>query len=334
MLVDFGLIVYLSALNILVRFFLTYGQHFSFYRQHIQSLHRSHRLKFLASALGVTRSLKYASSCVPPKLFPADTRDSLRPTQKPQKHTMAQEKNQHKRQGNSFYGGRPRHTQNRHKAKLDEIKKSLTHRSNLKRNYFKMLKKEGLSIPELETKFSDDKPGKKGKPEKKDKKEQKEKAEEESGDEEEGSDEEEEQGGFFEGEASESEAEDLGEGSDDAEDDEEEENEEEDKKEDKSAKRRKPLPDQQPPTKEQLREMHESQKPRKPMNFKERAALAKERKQKAREEREAQIQKNKEDRERKLKKRAKLTKQMTKTTRTGQPLMTPRINKILDQLKQ
>ncbi|KAG5365753.1 rRNA-processing protein [Yarrowia sp. B02] len=223
---------------------------------------------------------------------------------------MAQEKNQHKRQGNSFYGGRPRHTQNRHKAKLDEIKKSLTHRSNVKRNYFKMLKKEGLSIPERESKFSEDKP------------EAAEKAEDES-DDEEGSEEgtedsAEEQGGFFEGEASGSEAE-----ADDLEDEEEE-----------KPKRRKPLPDQQAPTKQQLREMHESQKPRKPMNFKERAALAKERKQKAREEREALIQKNKEDRERKLKKRAKLTKQMTKTTRSGQPLMTPRINKILDQLKQ
>ncbi|KAG5357264.1 rRNA-processing protein [Yarrowia sp. C11] len=238
---------------------------------------------------------------------------------------MAQDKkHQHARQGNSFYGGRPRHTQNRHKAKLDEIKKSLTHRSNVKRNYFKMLKKEGLSIPELESKFSDEK-----EKTKKTEKKVEEESGDESGDESDGSDgsgSDEEQGGFFEGETSDAEVDDL--------EEDEEEEKEDNEEEEKPTKRRKPLPDQQPPTKEQLREIHESQKPRKPITFKERAALAKERKEKAREEREAQIQKNREDRERKLKKRAKLTKQMTKTTRTGQPLMTPRINRILDQLKQ
>lgn len=149
--------------------------------------------------------------------------------------------------------------------KSREIKKSLVQRARIRKNYFKLLEKEGEApAPEEEPQ------------------------ENESASEDSGSD-----------------------------------------TESKSAvKKRAPLPPQtmsyrQPPPPK-----------KKPMNFHEKARMAKERKTEQRQKKLSEIQARREALERETKKREQRKESLAKRTKSGQPLMGPRINSLLDKIKE
>lgn len=71
-----------------------------------------------------------------------------------------------------------------------------------------------------------------------------------------------------------------------------------------------------------------------PVNFAERARIAKERKEQNREAKLKSIQNRRENIEKKSKERERRKDTMSKKTRTGQPLMGPRINNLLDKIKK
>ncbi|CAH2352912.1 rRNA-processing protein Fyv7p [[Candida] railenensis] len=138
----------------------------------------------------------------------------------------------------------------RKEYKSDEIKKSLTHRARLRKNYFKLMEKEGLPIDKNE-------------------------------------------------------------------DENEAESENDNKSESRGNTRR------------------EYKKPdsKKPMNFAERAKLAKERKDLNRREKLESIKNRREVMAQRSKEREFKKERLSKKSRTGQPLMGPRINNLLDKIK-
>jgi hypothetical protein len=90
------------------------------------------------------------------------------------------------------------------------------------------------------------------------------------------------------------------------------------------------------PSKEQPKSDDENQsKPQdKPKNFAERTKLIKERKQRKQNERQEMVKKSLEERQEKDHIRQKHRKQMSKHTNKGQPVMGPRINRLLDKIRQ
>lgn len=91
-----------------------------------------------------------------------------------------------------------------------------------------------------------------------------------------------------------------------------------------SAKRSKPLPPQRPPPVEK----------KKPMDFAQRAKLAKERKEKSREEKLKRVQERRQLLERKNLERQRKKDSLNQRTKTGQPVMGPKINDLLSKIKQ
>lgn len=164
------------------------------------------------------------------------------------------------------YKGKFKHQKNpyrdRKEHKSDEIKKSLTHRARLRKNYFKLLEKEG--IPETKREDRQDSHQQEG---------------------------------------------------DNSEDDEQDEN---------SSK----LP---APKYRERKPLDNSTK--KPMNFAERAKLAKERKEQNRKDKLQAIKERREQISLRVKEREYKKERLTKRTRSGQPLMGPRINNLLDKIK-
>ena len=73
---------------------------------------------------------------------------------------------------------------------------------------------------------------------------------------------------------------------------------------------------------------------KKPMNFAERANIAKERKEQNRQAKLKSIQDRREGIEKKFKERERRKDNLSKKTKTGQPLMGPRINNLLDKIKK
>ena len=70
------------------------------------------------------------------------------------------------------------------------------------------------------------------------------------------------------------------------------------------------------------------------MNFAERAKIAKERKEHNRQEKLKSIQDRRENIEKKSKERERRKDTLSKKTKSGQPLMGPRINNLLDKIKK
>lgn len=127
-------------------------------------------------------------------------------------------------------------------------------------------------------------------------------------------------------------------GSDDENESGEEEgaSEEEIDEKDSSSRSRKPLPLQDSlPKRAPPNPTRVPPKPtRKPLNFAERARIAKERKEQLRQEKLAQVQARRKTIERKTQERDRKKDRLLKTTKTGQPLMGPRINNLLDKIRQ
>lgn len=73
---------------------------------------------------------------------------------------------------------------------------------------------------------------------------------------------------------------------------------------------------------------------KKPMNFAERAKIAKERKEHSRQAKLKSIQDRRENIEKKSKERERRKDNLSKKTKSGQPLMGPRINNLLDKIKK
>lgn len=157
--------------------------------------------------------------------------------------------------------------------KNQEIKRSLTHRARLRKNYFKILEQEGEApvVTRDEQKSS-----------------------EESGE------------------------------------DEEEDGEEREGAEEKP--KRTPLPAQKPPPRRSIPEQRAPPN-RKPLNFAERAKLAKERKEQKRDEQLERVQerRRKLEQDRQAREQKKLS--LSKRTRKGQPVMGPKINDLLDKIR-
>ncbi|GEQ69057.1 hypothetical protein JCM33374_g2728 [Metschnikowia sp. JCM 33374] len=184
--------------------------------------------------------------------------------------------------------------------KSQEIKRSLVHRARLRKNYFKLLEKEGLPAGHEHTGTDE---GATDKPE----------ADAASSDEESGSGSgpDEQYPNEERGEPQLSEA-DSGSGSG-------------------SARKRHgaPLPPQKdiPKTREVVPK-------RKPLNFAERAKLAKERKEQKREEELRRVQERRRRLEQSQREREQKKLSLSKRTRRGQPVMGPKINDLLDKIRQ
>lgn len=142
----------------------------------------------------------------------------------------------------------------RREFKSKEIKKSLIHRARLRKNYFKILEKEGIT----ETNNN--------------------------------------------------------------------ENKEEEKGEEKAGNR--------DVYENKYTDSRDAQNSKKPMNFAERSKMAKERKEQARQDKLKSIQDRKETIEKKSRERERRKENLTKKTKSGQPLMGPRINSLLDKIKK
>ncbi|QRG36428.1 hypothetical protein FDK38_000766 [Candidozyma auris] len=92
-----------------------------------------------------------------------------------------------------------------------------------------------------------------------------------------------------------------------------------------SVKQRAPLPPQRPPKKEVAK--------KRPMDFLERVKLAKERKEQQKEEKLRRIQEKRRMIEQKQKEREKRKESLSKKTRTGQPVMGPKISNLLEKIR-
>lgn len=145
-----------------------------------------------------------------------------------------------------FHKKNPYHDRKEHKS--DEIKKSLTHRARLRKNYFKLLDKEGIPVEKL------------------------------NGSRVPGDDTEVGDTGYKEGDT-------------------------------------------------------RKEEQRKPMNFAERAKIAKERKEANRKEKLQSIKAKRATMDQKSRERVLKKERLSKKSRTGQPLMGPRINNLLDKIK-
>lgn len=96
-------------------------------------------------------------------------------------------------------------------------------------------------------------------------------------------------------------------------------------KEKSSVKLKAPLPPQRAPPK--------SAPKRKPLNFQERAKLAKDRKEHQREEKLRQVQERRRAIEQKQKERERKKVSLSRKTKSGQPVMGPKINDLLDKIR-
>lgn len=91
-----------------------------------------------------------------------------------------------------------------------------------------------------------------------------------------------------------------------------------------------PLPPQRgPPARAQPKPQ-----PKKVINFAERAKLAKERKEREREEKLRRVRERRQALEQKNKERERKKESLSKRTKTGQPVMGPKINDLLDKIRQ
>lgn len=102
------------------------------------------------------------------------------------------------------------------------------------------------------------------------------------------------------------------------------ESEENDSKQ--SAKQLRALPPQRAPPPEKTK--------KNPLNFAERAKLAKERKEQQREEKIQRVQERRRALERKNLEREKRKERLSQKTKTGQPVMGPKISNLLDKIRQ
>lgn len=201
----------------------------------------------------------------------------------------------------------------------DEIKKALVHRSRIRKAYFKMLEEEGEAVPAKRGRTSEKKQNDGAQEDEYDQgsiggdSRSEGKSSGESGSEDDDS-EGESQGGFFEGEASTPKSNPGG-----------------------ISKHHQKPPQKIASTASKGRH-HASQDPedapRRPMTYAERAALIKARKQEKRVAREAYSEKRREEHERREGLRQTHKRQMTKYTSRGQPKMGPRINRLLDKIKE
>lgn len=92
-----------------------------------------------------------------------------------------------------------------------------------------------------------------------------------------------------------------------------------------SVKHKAPLPPQKAPPKVEPK--------KKPMNFTERAKVAKERKEHQREEKLRRVQERIRNIEQKQKERERRKESLSRRTKSGQPVMGPKINNLLDKIK-
>lgn len=159
--------------------------------------------------------------------------------------------------------------------KSREIKKSLVHRARLRKNYFKLLEKEGESTSN-DLVEGDEKRA----------------AEEDSGDDDESG---------SEGEDGTSQP-------------------------GNRVKRNAPLPPQRAPPPERRQ--------KKPTNFAERSKLAKQKKEERRLKKIEEVRARRQILEKQTRDREKRKESLSKRTRSGQPLMGPRINNLLDKIKE
>ncbi|EGW32073.1 uncharacterized protein SPAPADRAFT_55609 [Spathaspora passalidarum NRRL Y-27907] len=87
------------------------------------------------------------------------------------------------------------------------------------------------------------------------------------------------------------------------------------------------------PQETQQEQQQQVEPKKKPVNFAERAQLAKQRKEEARAQKLQQVKEKREKLELKKKEREMKKAGFSKHTRTGQPLMGPRINNLLDKIR-
>lgn len=95
--------------------------------------------------------------------------------------------------------------------------------------------------------------------------------------------------------------------------------------EENTVKLKAPLPPQRAPPKVAPK--------RKPLNFQERAKLAKDRKEQQREEKLRQVQERRRAIEQKQKERERKKESLSRKTKSGQPVMGPKINDLLDKIR-
>ncbi|ABN65321.1 predicted protein [Scheffersomyces stipitis CBS 6054] len=160
------------------------------------------------------------------------------------------------RGGKSFRGKSRSSYVDMRETKSRDIKKALTHRARLRKSYFKLLEKEGMSTPRDEIDNTS----------------------------------------IYQLESGEDEADQI-----------------------QERRERKPLPKQEKV---------------KPMNFAERAKIAKQRKEENRKAKLEDVRERRQTIERKNREREKRKERISQTTKTGQPRMGPRINNLLDKIKK
>ncbi|KAM9914340.1 hypothetical protein OXX59_004036 [Metschnikowia pulcherrima] len=196
--------------------------------------------------------------------------------------------------------------------KNQEIKRSLVHRARLRKNYFKLLEKEGLPAgqDEYESKDSDGKLTNKS----------------------------------ISRDNSETQASPASESEQNSASDDESASEDGsgDESDEKSAdsgeistrkRHAAPLPPQKD-LKKVVPKTRDVQPKRKPLNFAERAKLAKERKEQKREEELKRVQERRQRLAQSQKEREQKKLSLQKRTRRGQPVMGPKINDLLDKIRQ
>lgn len=98
-----------------------------------------------------------------------------------------------------------------------------------------------------------------------------------------------------------------------------------------TARKLAPLPPQRAPPPQ--RNLPKPQ-PKRAVNFAERAKLAKERKEKERDEKIRRVQERRQALEQQNKQRERKKESLSRKTKTGQPVMGPKINDLLDKIKQ
>lgn len=98
-----------------------------------------------------------------------------------------------------------------------------------------------------------------------------------------------------------------------------------------STRRRAPLPPQRAPPPQKTQQKPQ---PKRVVNFAERAKLAKERKEKEREAKIQRVQERRHALERQNKERERKKESLSKRTKSGQPVMGPKISDLLDKIRQ
>lgn len=98
-----------------------------------------------------------------------------------------------------------------------------------------------------------------------------------------------------------------------------------------TARRLAPLPPQKAPPRQKT---ETKPQPKRTVNFAERAKLAKERKEKEREEKIRRVQERRQALERQNRERERKKESLSKRTKSGQPVMGPKITDLLDKIRQ